>query len=197
MCDKPCQGCRDGDEWCACGGSPSTNVVRARVVRVSAPPQVALLDPDTARGGMGKVMQEIVLNIVNMNLMFWIMWFLSESDFCQPLRNVVADIIAASLETLEGEDYQKSEFAQQAEHIDNVKIMEEMVMEQAGEVSKNEYLLPAIIFCTMVMAGGGFYVWHKFKVAAELQELQKSRHFKKEVQKVSGGKAGKEGKKKK
>lgn len=149
------------------------------------------------RGGMGKVTQEIVLNIVNMNLMFWIMWFLSESDLCQPLRNVLADIIAASLETLEGEDYQQSEFAAQKEHIDTVKSMEEMVLQATGEVSKDEFLLPAIIFCTVAMAGGGFFVWHKFKVAAELNELQKSKHFKKEMQKVSGGKLGKEDKKKK
>ena len=146
---------------------------------------------------MGKVTQEIVLNIVNMNLMFWIMWFLSESDFCQSLRIVLADIIAASLETLEGEDYQQSEFAAQKEHIEHIKSMEEMVQEVTGEVSKDEFLLPAIIFCTLVMAGGGFFVWHKFKVAAELNELQKSKHFKKEMQKVSGGKLGKEDKKKK
>ena len=38
------------------------------------------------RGGMTKVMQEILLNIVNMNLIYWLMYFVAESERGAPIR---------------------------------------------------------------------------------------------------------------
>lgn len=150
------------------------------------------------RGGMTKVTQEIALNIVNMNLLYWVIYFVAESSWGKPLRSVFFFVVDETTESVIGDstNYQMTEEEATKERIEDVKKHEETVLRSDSDESK-AFIPYAILITVIILIALAIKVGNDIQIGKEIQALFGSKKFQEEIDRVKDFGKKKDKKKKK
>ena len=136
------------------------------------------------RGGAGKVTQEIILNIANMNLIYYLMYMFRESPYLAPLRAQIHLLLQAGY-SITSIERSITDDMQMENAMSMFSMYEQQVKYQTGQAKLSDdmsFVPVAIGLSFIIIASAVGFLYYKFDLKTEIEQLLNDSTFKQEIE---------------